>query len=59
MFPYTVQSVPKYLTKHDIYMVPNPSKHPDLNPCVVVVVVFNNINKSKVQHEGKNLQRHH
>jgi hypothetical protein len=41
-------------------MVPNPSKHPDLNPCVVVVVVvFNNINKSKVQHEGKNLQRHH
>jgi len=57
MFPYTVQSVPKYLGKHDIYMVPNPSKHPDLNPCVVVV--FNNINKPKVQHEGKNLQRHH
>jgi len=57
MFPYTVQSVPKYLGKHDIYMVPNPSKHPDLNPCVVVV--FNNINKPKVQHEEKNLQRHH
>jgi len=33
VFPYTVESVPKYLGKHDIYMVPNPSKHPDLNPC--------------------------
>jgi len=54
MFPYTVQSVPQYLGKHDIYMVPNPSKHPDLNPCDCFL-----FSEPKLQHEGEKLQRHH
>jgi hypothetical protein len=55
MCPHTALRVPENLGKHDICVVPNPSKPADLNPCDCFL-----FSELELGHEGgKNVQIRH